>query len=231
MRTLSTAMCILFFILAGCAERKVVTMPETPPAVAEEKPATPAPELKSPAEEPAQAVETEKVTEQEGLRAPAQEGLRAPAQEGQEAPAQGEKKAEQEAAEETLKTVAEANSLCSGETVRATYDSIYFDFDRYDIRADAGPALKELSSWLARNDVKLHIEGHCDERGTNEYNLALGDQRAKSVRDYIMSMGIKAGRLEAVSCGEERPACPEQTEECLAKNRRAHFVILKEAAN
>ncbi len=217
MRTLTVTMSILLLLFAGCAEKKVVTIPETPPAVAKEKAPEAQPragEPKPPVEEPAQAIEAEKITEQEG----------------QVAPAQKEQEAEVKAvpAEEAVKTVAEVNSLCSGEPVRATYDSIYFDFDRYDIREDAGPTLKELSSWLAKNDVKLHIEGHCDERGTDEYNLALGDQRAKSAKDYIMSMGIKAGRLEAVSCGEEKPLCTEQTEECRAKNRRAHFVILRE---
>ena len=77
--------------------------------------------------------------------------------------------------------------------------------------------------------AKILIEGHCDDRGTNEYNLALGDRRAKSVRDYLVALGIASNRIETISYGEEEPLCTDQTEECWAKNRRAHFIILKEA--
>jgi hypothetical protein len=75
------------------------------------------------------------------------------------------------------------------------------------------------------------FEGHCDERGTNEYNLALGDRRAKAARDYLIALGIAANRIEMLSYGEEKPLCTEETDECWAKNRRAHFVILKEGAS
>ena len=69
------------------------------------------------------------------------------------------------------------------------------------------------------------IEGHCDERGTNEYNLALGERRAKSTMNYLVSQGIQASRITIISYGEERPVCTEKTEECWAKNRRAHFLV------
>lgn len=108
------------------------------------------------------------------------------------------------------------------------FEDVYFDFDKYDIRAEAKPILNNISSWLLQNSAaKLSVEGHCDERGTNEYNLALGDRRAKSVRDFLIALGIASTRIEIVSYGEEKPQCTEQTEECWAKNRRAHFVVLR----
>lgn len=105
---------------------------------------------------------------------------------------------------------------------------IYFDYDRYDIKEEAKPILKEVSSILSRNkDIKVIIEGHCDERGTNEYNLGLGDRRANSAKEYLISLGIPSGKVETISYGEEKSLCAEQTEECWAKNRRAHFVLVE----
>lgn len=108
----------------------------------------------------------------------------------------------------------------------ATFESIHFDFDKYDIRDDAKPTLKVVSDWFVKNkSAKMLLEGHCDERGTNEYNLALGEKRAKSTRDYLVSSGVGKDRLDMISFGEERPLCKEQTEECWQKNRRAQFII------
>jgi len=113
---------------------------------------------------------------------------------------------------------------------KGKFEDIYFDYDQYDVRADAQPVLQTISSWLLKNmPAKILIEGHCDDRGTNEYNLALGDRRSKSVRDYLVALGIASDRIETISYGEEEPLCTDQTEECWAKNRRAHFIILKEA--
>jgi peptidoglycan-associated lipoprotein len=110
------------------------------------------------------------------------------------------------------------------------FEDIHFDFDKYDIRADAKPELQKIASWLLKNtSVKLSVEGHCDDRGTSEYNLALGDRRAKAVRDNLVALGIASNRIETVSYGKEKPFCTEKTEECWAKNRRAHFVVLREA--
>lgn len=112
---------------------------------------------------------------------------------------------------------------------RGVFEDIHFDFDKYDIRVDAKPTLKTVADWMLKNTAtKLLIEGHCDERGTNEYNLALGDRRAKTTRDYLISLGVSSGRIEMVSYGEEKPICSDKTEECWQKNRRSHFVILKE---
>jgi peptidoglycan-associated lipoprotein len=103
---------------------------------------------------------------------------------------------------------------------------VYFDFDRSDLRADARDTLKSNWGWLKANpSAQVQIEGHCDERGTNEYNLALGAKRAQSVKDYLVTLGTAADRLSTISYGEEIPVCREQTEECWQKNRRARFVI------
>jgi peptidoglycan-associated lipoprotein len=103
---------------------------------------------------------------------------------------------------------------------------VFFDFDKYDVRPSDAKILDANSAWLKTNAEHLVlIEGHCDERGTNEYNLALGERRAKSTMNYLVSQGIQASRITIISYGEERPVCTEKTEECWAKNRRAHFLV------
>ena len=103
---------------------------------------------------------------------------------------------------------------------------IFFDFDKYDIRPGDTKVLDANASWLKSNANHLVlIEGHCDERGTNEYNLALGERRAKSTMNYLVSQGVQASRITIISYGEERPTCTQKTEECWAKNRRAHFLV------
>jgi peptidoglycan-associated lipoprotein len=101
----------------------------------------------------------------------------------------------------------------------------YFDLDKADIRPDAREALTKTADFL-RNypQLKVTIEGHCDERGSTEYNLALGDRRASAVKQYLVSLGIAATRLNTVSFGKEKPACMESNETCWQKNRRGHFV-------
>ena len=104
---------------------------------------------------------------------------------------------------------------------------VFFDFDKYSIRPDAARTLEANATWLKSNPaVDVLIEGHCDERGTNEYNLALGERRARSTLNYLVSQGIQAGRLTIISYGEERPACRESNEGCWSRNRRAHFLTL-----
>jgi peptidoglycan-associated lipoprotein len=102
---------------------------------------------------------------------------------------------------------------------------IYFDFDKSNIRAGDAKILDASVAWLKANPKHLVlIEGHCDERGTNEYNLALGDRRAKAAQAYLVSKGIAADRITTVSYGEERPACTEKSQACYAKNRRDQFL-------
>ena len=108
----------------------------------------------------------------------------------------------------------------------AALRDVYFDFDRYDVRAGDKGTLDENAKWLKSNQsALLLIEGHADERGTNEYNLALGERRAKATRDYLVSVGVEAGRITVISYGEERPTCTEKAEGCWTKNRRAHFLV------
>jgi peptidoglycan-associated lipoprotein len=104
----------------------------------------------------------------------------------------------------------------------------YFDLDKADIRGDARSALAKTADFL-RNypQVKVVIEGHCDERGSTEYNLALGDRRAAAVKQYLVSLGIGADRMSTVSYGKEKPFCMESNEDCWQKNRRGHFVMAK----
>ena len=103
---------------------------------------------------------------------------------------------------------------------------IYFDFDKYDLRTDARTILDRKASFLNQNSsVRVQIEGHTDERGTNEYNLALGERRANAAKQYLTTAGISAGRLSTISYGEERPLDPGHNEAAWARNRRDHFVI------
>jgi peptidoglycan-associated lipoprotein len=103
---------------------------------------------------------------------------------------------------------------------------IFFDFDKYDIRPSDARVLDANAAWLKSNATHLVlIEGHCDERGTNEYNLALGERRAKATMNYLVSQGVQASRITIISYGEERPVCKEHNEACWAKNRRAHFLV------
>jgi len=104
---------------------------------------------------------------------------------------------------------------------------VHFDFDKYDIRPSDGEILKENAAILIKNPAaKIQIEGHCDERGTVEYNLALGERRANSVKKYLISLGVPEIRLSTISYGKEMPLDPGHGEEAWAKNRRAHFAIL-----
>jgi len=102
---------------------------------------------------------------------------------------------------------------------------IHFDFDRYDLRAQDRETLSRHAQWLTDNaSTRVLIEGHCDERGTVEYNLALGEKRARSAKDFLENYGVSASRLEMVSYGKERPLDPGHDESAWAKNRRASFV-------
>jgi peptidoglycan-associated lipoprotein len=109
-------------------------------------------------------------------------------------------------------------------------DQVYFDFDSYDIRVDAQPVLDAQAAWLQRYPgVMVRIDGNADERGTREYNLALGARRANSVRDYLVSRGVAASRITTVSYGKEQPIDPSTGEEADAHNRNAHTAIISGA--
>jgi len=111
-------------------------------------------------------------------------------------------------------------------TAQGLIGDVFFDFDQADLRSDARERLAKNAQWLAAHpEFTLTLEGHCDERGTNEYNLALGERRASAARDYLQSLGVAANRLRTISYGEERPFCTQSDESCWSQNRRAHFVI------
>lgn len=103
---------------------------------------------------------------------------------------------------------------------------VHFDFDKHDVRPDDAKVLEANAEWLKTNaEMLVLIEGHCDERGTAEYNFALGERRALAARDYLVAIGIEADRISVVSLGNEHRVCTEETEECWAKNRRANFLV------
>ena len=112
-----------------------------------------------------------------------------------------------------------------GEEKPTSLEDVFFDFDQWLIRSDAKRVLEQDADWLiAHQESKIQIEGHCDERGTGEYNLALGERRAKSVKNYLVSLGVSPSRVSIISYGEEKPFCNDRNEFCYQKNRRAHFV-------
>jgi peptidoglycan-associated lipoprotein len=110
--------------------------------------------------------------------------------------------------------------------VKTVLQDAFFDFDKAVVRDDAKTVLQDNAKWLRSNPkAKIQIEGHCDERGTNEYNLALGERRAQAAKRFLVALGIEANRISTISYGEERPFCMGSGEACYQQNRRAHFVM------
>jgi peptidoglycan-associated lipoprotein len=121
------------------------------------------------------------------------------------------------------------DALRRGEAATIARDNamkdVYFDFDQYNLDEDDRAALRTSGDWLKKNlAARVQIEGHCDERGTSEYNLALGAKRAQAAKDYLVSLGVAETRLSIVSYGEEIPVCQDATESCWKENRRDRFV-------
>jgi peptidoglycan-associated lipoprotein len=105
-------------------------------------------------------------------------------------------------------------------------DDVLFDLDKSEIREDAKGRLQKDADWMKKwTTTQMSVEGHCDSRGSAEYNLALGSRRANAVKEYLTNLGVAAGRLTVVSKGKEQPVCAETTESCRQQNRRGHFVI------
>jgi peptidoglycan-associated lipoprotein len=103
---------------------------------------------------------------------------------------------------------------------------IHFDYNDYSVRAQDGEILKSNADWMGKNSAaRVQIEGHCDNRGSEEYNIALGAKRAQAAKDYLETLGITADRMSTISYGKELPVCSEDTDECWAQNRRDHFVV------
>jgi peptidoglycan-associated lipoprotein len=105
-------------------------------------------------------------------------------------------------------------------------DTVHFDYNKYEVLDADRSVLQRQAAWLAKYpSVRVTIEGHCDERGTREYNLALGARRANAVKEYLVSLGVSTGRVETISYGKERPMCTESDESCWAQNRRGVTTI------
>ncbi|MCX7816711.1 MAG: peptidoglycan-associated lipoprotein Pal [Syntrophales bacterium] len=195
---------VLFLMLSSCAKKSAVT------EVPEQKAVEPKKESVSETPKPKAVVE-------EKAKTPALEPLMEKKEVAKEAPAVKESPITEEK---------KAVSTEAKPVAKVELRDINFDFDKYNIRPDAREILKEHAEWLMKNpEVRILIEGHCDERGTNEYNLALGEKRANETKKYLIELGISADRIETISYGEERPLDPRHCEEAWAKNRRAHFVI------
>jgi peptidoglycan-associated lipoprotein len=147
---------------------------------------------------------------------------------------EGAAKTEAEQAKETKakeqfekSLVAEKTPGIAGEVFESSLlKDIHFDFDRYNIRPEDASILKENAALLKKySNIKIQIEGHCDERGTVEYNLALGERRANSAKNYLVSLGVSQARISTISYGKEKPLDPGHNEAAWAKNRRAHTVV------
>lgn len=111
-------------------------------------------------------------------------------------------------------------------------DTVHFDFDKYDVLENDKGTLQRQATWLARYPgVRVTIEGHCDERGTREYNLALGARRANAVKEYLVSLGVSSARVDTISYGKEHPICTESSEDCWAQNRRGVTTITAGASS
>lgn len=161
----------------------------------------------------APAVDVKKAEDEEKARKQAEERVRAEARAREEAEERAKREAEARAMEEERKAF--------------RFEDVYFDFDRAEIKERYREVLKDSAEWLSKNKgAKVTIEGHCDEKGNNDYNMALGERRAYSVKRYLIDLGVNAERLDTVSFGAERPVCTESKEDCWWQNRRVHFKLL-----
>ena len=110
-------------------------------------------------------------------------------------------------------------------------DTVHFEYDKYEVTSEDRDILQRQAAWLQKYpQVRVTVEGHCDERGTREYNLALGARRANAVKEYLVSLGVPSSRMETISYGKERPICTESDESCWAQNRRGVTTITSGAA-
>ena len=194
-------LCLGLF-LVGCPKKKVVVYREQP-----------------------SVVKSEEASRLEAERA-AREAKEAKERELARIKEEDAKKAREGELEKSL--VAKKERGIEGEVFESNLlKDIHFDYEKYDIHPRDEEILKENAAFLGKNPkMKIQIEGHCDERGTAEYNLALGERRANSTKRYLVSLGITSDRISIISFGKERPLDPGHNEEAWAKNRRAHIVVL-----
>ncbi|MDP2156632.1 MAG: peptidoglycan-associated lipoprotein Pal [Nitrospirota bacterium] len=197
--TIFTLLVALAFV-SGCAKKTVLKEEITPQASA-------APEMAAPVVKAPERI----VRKDDGVAKKRAEQEQAAAKEAQEKAAQ-------------LKAAKEAAAVSSKELYELA--DIHFNFDKFNLQEEARSILNKHAEWLNKNkDVKIAIEGHCDERGTAEYNLALGERRANAAAKFLIDMGIDGKRIKTISYGFELPLDTRHNEEAWAKNRRAHFVV------
>ncbi|MGA2081166.1 MAG: peptidoglycan-associated lipoprotein Pal [Holophaga sp.] len=145
-------------------------------------------------------------------------------EQAQPAPDDSQRKAD-EAAEAARKAAAEAEALYR-KAAEAALKDVHFDYDKSAVRDEDKPVLTAIADFMKKYpQANVAIDGNCDERGTVEYNLALGDRRAAAARDYLVGLGVPVARLSTTSYGKEKPVCTEHEEPCWFKNRRAHFSL------
>lgn len=198
----SLLLLFILILLSACAKQKVVSQPLQPVV----KPVPKEEVVPKEQEKPVQSVQETQIQQKEEA-----------------------KKASVEEVTPTMIAKAQTTvSDSSSEEVSVLAKMIHFDFDKYDIKKEAAEILKEIADYLKANpDIRLLIEGHCDERGTREYNLQLGMRRAESAKKYLIDLGIDEKRLETISYGKDKPLVDEHNEEAWAKNRRCEFKRIK----
>jgi peptidoglycan-associated lipoprotein len=163
---------------------------------------------------------TQEMTAEDEAKAKAEEAARQRAEEEAKAKAEAERQAR-------LRELKQSQQLAD-EIRMFESDNIYFDFDKADLKPEAQATIRNKADWLRMNSsYAVRIEGHCDERGTNEYNLALGERRAHAAKKFLAALGISEDRISTISYGEERPADPTHNQEAWAKNRRDEFKLIK----
>lgn len=202
---------VSLFALWGCPKKADVSV--EPEETQKEETVTTEPVKEEPKVEPAK-------------EEPKAEAVPEPAKEEPKAEVQDEAKEEiaepvKEESKPEMKAEPEARTVATS----AGPQPIYFDFDRSFVRTDARAVMKANADWLKANPkVKVRIEGNCDERGTKEYNQALGQRRAASAKKYLTDLGISSSRISLISYGKEKPVCTDNNEECWQKNRRDELV-------
>jgi peptidoglycan-associated lipoprotein len=202
-------LCLSVAFLTGCAKKS--TLKEQAVVTQEQKPAAEAPAVAA----PAAAAPDDSAAREMALR---EQALRDDA-----AAREAADKAAKEAAERAKK---EAAAKAAAILKELQIPDIFFDYDKYNLKPLAQTTLKEgAPAYLKYRDYKLVVEGHCDERGTAEYNLALGEKRAMEAAKFLADLGIEKERIKTISYGKEMPLDPGHNEDAWAKNRRAHFVI------
>jgi len=224
--TLVVFACSSVFLLSSCAKKQVVS--EEKEITAPRKVVVKVEEEKPPAVEVAKEVKEE---EEKAIK----KAEEARIEKLKEVEIAKKKVAEEKAVEEKIREEKIAEEKAREEKVwedrrgiRFEAEPVYFDFDKSFIRSEYRPVLREKAEFLKDNpNVRTRIEGNCDERGTNEYNLALGERRAESAKNFLLSLGISPDRIEAISYGEERPLAVGHNEDSWAQNRRDDFVIMK----